>query len=119
MLSDVMLRMRAIFSRSAVERELDQEMRFHFDQLVEKFIASGLAPAEAQRRARLEFGGFEQTKEECRDARGTQFIEALARDLRYGIRNLLRTPGFTAIAVLTLSLGIGANTAIFSVLDAI
>jgi predicted permease len=119
MLSDVMLRMRAIFSRSALERELDQEMRFHFDQLVEKFIASGLAPAEAQRRARLEFGGFEQTKEECRDARGTQFIEALVRDVRYGIRNLLHTPGFTAIAVLTLSLGIGANTAIFNVLDAI
>jgi predicted permease len=119
MLSDLLIRLRALLRRSTVESELDDEMRFHFEQLVEKFVQSGLSATEARRRAQVEFGGFEQVKEGCRDARGTQFLESLAQDVRYGVRSMLRTPGFTAIAVFTLALGIGANTAIFSVFDSI
>src|SRR5258706_7017132 len=119
MLNDLLLRLRSLFRKRTVETELQEELRFHFEKQVSKLVQSGLTPAEAQRRARLEFGGMEQLKEEHRDARGVSFIETLLQDIRYGLRILARTPVITSVAVLILALGIGANTAIFTLIDAV
>ena len=119
MLNDMRLRLRALFRRKAVEVEMDEELRFHFENQVAKLMRSGWTPAEAQRRARLEFGGMEQIKEEYREARGVSFIGTFVQDIRFGLRILGRTPVITCVAVVSLALGIGAHTAIFSLIDTV
>src|SRR5215467_5100025 len=119
MLSDLWIHVRALFRRKSVEMELDVELRFHLERQIEKYVRSGLSREEAMRRARMEFGGVELAKEECRDARGVSLLEIRLRDARYSIRILRSNPGFSIVALLTLALGIGANTAIFSLIDRI
>ena len=119
MFNDLFFRLRSLFRRDTVESEMDTELRFHFDQQVEKYIKFGLTREEARRHARLDFGGHEQLKEEIRDARGVNLIESLFQDIRYSLRIFRRTPVITGVAILSLALGIGANTAIFSLIDSV
>jgi predicted permease len=119
MLSDLYFRLRSLLRHGAAEKELDQELLFHFERQVEKYVRSGLTREEAIRRFRLEFGGLDQVKQECREARGVTFVETLLQDVRFGLRMFRRDKGFTATVMLTLALGIGANTAIFSLINAV
>ena len=108
------LRLRSLLERQAVEQELDEELGFHLERQIEQNLSRGMTPEDARREALKVFGGIEQRKEECRDGRGLNAIESLVKDVQYSLRRLAQHPFFSLAAILTIALGTGVNTALFS-----
>src|SRR5437660_12745666 len=113
------LRFRSLFRRSRVEEDLEDELQYHIQRQIAEYIAAGLSPKDARIAAVRSMEGFEQIKDECRDSRGTRGIENMLQDLRFAFRALRRTPVFACLAIATLAVCIGANTAIFTIVNTI
>src|SRR5262245_12988401 len=119
MLERVKYKTRALGDHAGMDRELNAEVSFHIEMETRKYVAQGMSPEDARAQALRNFGPMEKHREEARDARGVNWLEELVADLRYGVRTLVKNPGFAAMAIITLGLGIGSNTAIFSVIDGV
>jgi len=113
------LRLQSLFRKSRVEQELSDELRFHLEKLIQEKAAKGMSQKEARSAALRELGAVEQIKEECRDMRGVNLIENLIQDLHYGLRMLAKRPGFTAVAAMTIALGIASITVVFSIVNVV
>ena len=112
-------RVRILFQKEKLDREMEDELRFHIERQTEANIQTGMSPEEARYAALKKFGWMESIKETCREVRGMNWLEDLSKDVCFGMRMLIKNPGFTTVAVLTLGLGIGANTAIFSLINSV